>query len=358
MRHKALQVMAVIAVGCAMVVGLTYVLQRHAQEAESYPQFSSFRTLPEGTSIIYDALGRTSGMVTERNTQPLGAMRSDNAAILMLGIQPLSVYGNAAWFSDMESLAQKGNRVIVGLLPRRYRFLQPDQEQLTNALRRWSISLAYVKDIDIRDEEEDALTAGWPMYFAKSDGWGPIRKESDRAVVVERKMGKGSIVLLANAYLFSNAAMVDDRQTEFVADLIGPVHRAIFDETHFGIEQTGSIAGLARRYRLQGLVLGLIITAALFIWKSAAGFPPAIGRQTAPSLLGEDSSASFLNLLRRNIRTEDILATCVESWRKMYERKADANVSAAIDLAEGGRKTPSRTYAEIQKVLGAKRDRS
>jgi hypothetical protein len=359
MRHRRIQILALIILVCAMIGGLAYVLQSHAQQVESFPPYSSFRTLPEGTSILYDALRRTSGMNAERNTQPFGALRSGNAALLMLGIQPASLAGNGQWFSDMEALAGKGNRVIIGLLPHRHRFVQTEKEQIGAALKRWSIELAFVRESDLRDQEDGALVSGWPMYFARSAGWNVTRNDSGRAVVIERPEGKGSLVLMANSYLLTNAAMVDDRQTEFLAGLLGSVHQTIFDETHFGIEETGSIAGLARRYRLQGLVLGLVITSLLFIWKSAAGFPPALGgREPTASLMGEDSSSAFLNLLRRNIRQDDILVTCVDAWRKMYERKAGPGLAHAVQIAESGRKTPVSTYAQIQQILGAKQNQS
>jgi hypothetical protein len=355
MRSRAIQVLAIIAVSCAAVAGLSYILQRHAQQAESFPVYSSFRTLPEGTSVLYQALGSAPGMTAERNVLPFGAIHFDDTAILMLGIQLSSLAGNEQWFGEMEELAGAGNRVIIGLLPHHYRFIGPEKDLQTTAMKHWGIRLAYVRDVDFRDEEEDKLMAGWPMYFAESTKWQTMRQESGHAVTIQRVEGKGSIVLVANPYPFSNAAMVDDRQTEYLTDLIGPVHHTVFDETHFGIEETGSIAGLARRFRLQGLLLGLLLTACLFIWKSAAGFPPpARAAQSTQSVTGEDSSSAFINLLRRNIKKEDILSTCVEAWRKMYQRKAGPGLATAIDLAVGGSKTPTQTYAQIQKLLATK----
>ena len=88
-----------------------------------------------------------------------------------------------------------------------------------------------------------------------------------------------------------------------------------------------------------------------------AGFPPSREDvQPIDRITGEDSSAAFLNLIRRNIRHDDIVSTCVEEWRKMYQRKAGSNLQTAIDLAESGRKSPAQTYAQIQQILGAKRN--
>jgi hypothetical protein len=355
MRRRTTQILAIIAVSCAAVAGLASILHRRAEQPDSYPAFSSYRTLPGGTSVVYEALRRSPGMTADRNIQPLGTVHFNHAAILLLGIPPASLMGDGQWFSDMNELAETGNRVIIGFLPHRRRWIQSGQEPVEDALKPWGVRLAFVSPTDFRDEEEDQLTPGWPMYFAQSQGWETLRAENGKPVVIRKTMGKGTLVLLTNPFLLTNAAMVEDRQTTFLSTLIGPVHQAIFDETHFGIEETGSLAALARHYRLQGLVLGLVLLASLFIWKSAAGFPPTPDRlQPVKAVTGEDSAAAFLNLLRRNIRRDDILATCVEEWRKMYRRKAGAGLQTAIDLAESGRQNPAQTYAQIQQILGAK----
>jgi hypothetical protein len=351
MRCKSTQILAVATVSASLLAGLTFILQRHAQQAESYPAFSSYRTLPEGASILYAALGQSPSMNTSRNTRAVTTLSVSDAAILFLGMEPASLAGET--FTDMEQLAGKGNRVIVALQPSRYHFLQSKNATQEEILKPWGIRLDFVPQPGLTEDEEDTLKSGWPMYFGQANGWKTIREDNGHAVVIERVAGKGTLVLLANPYLTSNAAMIDDRQTTFLANLIGPVHQVIFDETHFGMEETGSIAALARRYRLQGLMLGLVITACLFIWKNAAGFPPPLDSGPAPKrgVMGEDSAEAFRNLLRRNVKTEDILSTCVQAWRKLYEREAGAALSTAIDLAESGRKTPVQTYAEIQQVL-------
>ena len=350
---------SMIVISCATVAALALLLARRAEQPDTYPEFSTYRTLPEGTSVLYEALRRAPGMSAGRNVHPLGAASFNNAAVMLLGMLSIAVD-----VDEVEGLARRGNRVIIGLLPHRNRFIQPrpsrpDEFQPFEPLKRWDVRLDFFRKFDFRDEKEQPLTRGWPMYFAEAKGWDTLRKEKDKPVVIQRPMGKGSIVLMANSYLLSNSALVDDRQITFLSDVIGPVHQTIFDETHFGIQETGSIAALARRYHLEGLALGLALVAALFIWKSAAGFPPAWDRlQSVQAVAGEDSNASFLNLLRRNIKRDDILAACVEEWRKMNQRKAGNRLPAAVDLAESGRKTPAQTYVQIQRILGAKQNLS
>jgi hypothetical protein len=348
------QVLGLIAVACAAIAALVFAIQVRSRQTDSFPLLSSFRTLPEGSSVLYDALGQTPGITVERNTRPFGALPFSDSTILLLDVQPFFFSGNGEFFAQVEDLAGKGNRVVIALSPHRRRFIAADPKQTSDSLKRWSIKLGFFRDTDIREAEEP-LIPGWPMYFEAPAGWHDLRKENGHPVVIWREQGKGSIVLVANPYLFSNAAMVEDRQTPFLLSALGPAQRVVFDETHFGIQESGSIAALVRRYRLQGLVLGLLITAGLFIWKSAAGFPPVPPRrQTA--VTGEDSTAAFVNLLRRNIRREDVVKTCVEQWRKVNHRDR-ADIPAALAIATETGNTAA-VYAKIQSILGAKSKKS
>ena len=109
--------------------------------------------------------------------------------------------------------------MIVGLLPHRARFIQAKNGELEDALKRWNIRLAFVRQTDFRDEEEDQLTPGWPMYFAEAKGWDTLREDRGKPVVIQKTMGQGSVVVMTNSFLLSNAALVEDRQTAFLANL-------------------------------------------------------------------------------------------------------------------------------------------
>ena len=43
----------------------------------------------------------------------------------------------------------------------------------------------------------------------------------------------------------------------------------VFDEEHNGLRDNPGIASLARKYRLHGVIAGLILLAGLFVWKKA-----------------------------------------------------------------------------------------
>ncbi|MEO7675727.1 MAG: DUF4350 domain-containing protein, partial [Verrucomicrobiota bacterium] len=177
-----------------------------------------------------------------------------------------------------------------------------------------------------RAPEIDALpsTLSWhtSLYFeVLTNSWRTIYSlNSTNAAVIERSFGKGSVVLASDSYLFSNEAMRKERHAELLAWLLGGNREIIFDETHLGVQADPGIAVLARKYRLHGLVAGLLLLAGLFVWKNSISFVPAAaddlfeGRSAVVS--GKDSAAGFVNLLRRSISPDEILPTCLSEWKK------------------------------------------
>jgi hypothetical protein len=142
-------------------------------------------------------------------------------------------------------------------------------------------------------------------------------------VVIERQYGSGSIVLVADSFLVSNEALRSDRHPLLLARLVAGPPIVIFDEEHNGLRDNPGIATLARKYRLHGVVAGLVLLAVLFVWKNAVRFIPAYEQDRAGSdvVAGKESGEGFINLLRRAIRPAAIFETCVVEWRKAFSQK-------------------------------------
>ena len=131
--------------------------------------------------------------------------------------------------------------------------------------------------------------------------------------------------------------------------------RVIFDEQHFGMAESGTVVGLARHFRLTGMALGLALCAALFIWKNAAGFPPAADAPRSATLSGRTSISGLYTLLRRHIKPADLAATCWNEWLTGNRRElsADRQARAEAILRDRGRQ-PLDAVREIQTVLHSK----
>ncbi len=163
-------------------------------------------------------------------------------------------------------------------------------------------------------------TMNWhsALIFTNCDpAWTTVYARGTNAVVIERKFNHGSVVLASDSYFVSNEAMLSDRHADLLAWLVGNNRHVVFDEAHFGIVDQPGIAGLMRKYRMQGFALGLLLLAALFIWKNSASLvPPHPDEQREDFVTGKDAAAGFVNLLRRNIPARDVFSVCFAEWKK------------------------------------------
>lgn len=192
------------------------------------------------------------------------------------------------------------------------------------------------------------------LFFEELDeAWTPIYERDGRAVMMERSMGDGTIVLSSDSYFLSNEAMWEERHADLIAWLLAgravdEAHAAkgvVFDEFHFGIGERPGVAALARRYRLHGLITALGVMALLFVWKSLASLTPKVDEVDAAETLGMDSRAGLSNLLRRSIPPSQVLSTCYEEWRHglLEDPKGPGKVDGQV-----------RAVVERQKALPAK----
>lgn len=201
------------------------------------------------------------------------------------------------------------------------------------------------------------LTASWRTNYQRDD----------LPVVIERPFGRGSLVFCADSFPFSNEALRRDRQTAWLAWALGPNHRVAFDETHLRVEETPGVATLAWRYRLHGLFAGLGVLALLFVWKNATSLVPPHDEEAGElggALVGKDSAAAFVNLLRRSIPASELLSVCVAEWRKSAAHAAVARsarrgqIEAAIAAHESTparAREPVKTYLELSKLLNERK---
>jgi hypothetical protein len=182
-----------------------------------------------------------------------------------------------------------------------------------------------------RVSDNSALPAALAIHTAVSftdltNGWATIYQcDKKTPVVVERKFGAGSVVVLADSYPFSNEAMFKNRSAALLAWLLGGSRDVIFDEAHLGVVEQPGVATLMRRYQLHGLICGLLLVAGLFIWKNASSLVPPVPEGDAehgPVIAGRDSSSGFVNLLRRGIAPAELINVCFAEWKKSGARLA------------------------------------
>lgn len=153
-------------------------------------------------------------------------------------------------------------------------------------------------------------------YFSSNaPAWKILYTLEGRPVVITRTYGSGTMTVFADAYPFSNEALLKDRLPALVTHLIGDRTRIVFDESHLGLAIENGLGDLARKYGLQGFLISLILLAGLYVWTAST---PLLPRGTAPGttvhIAGRDSATGLVNLLRRNIAPATLLDECVAAW--------------------------------------------
>jgi len=237
-------------------------------------------------------------------------------------------------------LARQGNRVVLALMPR----VWASDEALERIEKAWGVKIQNAGTKDARE-----------IHFSASSQWAVLRDDREDADVIERSFGPGSLVLVASSTVFTNGALADSPDTSLLVSVIGASEGTVFDEAHLGVVESGSVMGLLRAFHLQSLLLGLLLPAALLVWKYSTSFPPA-PRSGPQRMEGRRSFSGLVALLRRNLSPADLAAVGWQEWLKGAPRALPADRRALVEqeLMETGAE-PLRALPRIQQILNRKR---
>jgi hypothetical protein len=331
----------IVLLAALFTYGLIHLFAVRFATGDVYPDSSSLRSGPSGSKLLYDSLARTPGVVVSRNYFPLEYLEGSHATIFLLAL-PAEEFaaGPEPYLGEVERLAKGGNRVVAALDWARPAVGKP--EHAGELDKRWHVNFG----LDTTDGV---------LYFSDAPGWRVLDRAGARILAMERDFQAGSVVLFAGSRDFSNRSLARLDRLAPVSAATGPNTRVIFDEQHFGVAESGSVVGLARRFRLMGMAAGMALCAALFIWKNGSGFPPPAPAARSESLSGRTSLSGLLTLLRRHIKSEDLAATCWNEWLAGHRGNVTPDRLAraqAILRDRGGR--PLDAVRAIQTVFDSK----
>lgn len=317
------------------VAGLLRLARQELAGGAVYPEYSSLRADLDGTKLLYDALGRLPGITVERNFAPLSAAVQKHAAIFVIGVAPQSLEQSDDDLRDLLQLAGEGNRVIVAF----------QYERSLSTLRVPKLEKAW----HLRIATDRSTPRGHPFFFRPSPGWTPVRAAGEKILAMEMPFEAGSLLLSAESAPFANVAVLAARDPELISQAVGNAHSVVFDETHLGIAESGSIVEMARRFRLMGVAAGLAVCALLFLWKNLPVFPPPVAAGAA-ARGGITAQAGLITLLRRHVPPKDLAETC---WRAWLETGRHAATPERIAQAEALIRRPAAAPAETLRQAAA-----
>ena len=349
---RYLGVILIPAFALALVFEIIQLFQFRFETGDVYPAYSSLRSDPLGTMALFESLQTVPGLNVQRDLRPTNTMpQSEGLTYLHLATLPEEWMGmQEEGFREIETFLKAGGRLVVTFYPQAKRppeFLRrleaPDKNEDKDEKKKPSARELWGMNYEIRnlkaqaDAYEPAVvehagglpipqTLSWHSGVVLTDldpAWKAIYSRESAPVVIERAFGKGTAVIATDSYFLSNEAMLKDREPQLLSWLIGPNKEIMFDEAHFGITESPGVATLIRRYRLTGLIAGLLVVAGLYVWKNSTSLVPKPSEVAKESLVeGRDSAAGFINLLRRSIAADEILAACFAEWRKSAAQSA------------------------------------
>jgi len=396
------------------IYGVVTLFTMRFEKGDVYPVYSSLRTDPLGTKVFYESLNTLNGISTTRNYRAFSQLDDyQQATIFYFGAHSGLLHSmDKGDVESLETMIAKGSRFVILLYPgyqSRYQVTTDDTKKTKDKQKSKDVKGSDDKDDGKSDENRcgyircpvslldrwfqeqfergdhaqrdssGAVTGNLPesvswnsaLYFDKvNETWNQVYTLKEHPVFIERAYGRGTIVIATDTYLVSNEALLKERYPQLLSWFVGNNDTVIFDETHFGLHENPGIAALARKYRLHGLFVGLLVLGVLFIWKKSFSLVPARDVSATDNeddmLLGKDYVSGFVSLLRKNIASPDILKVCFREWKRSFpqrEKEGGEDLKLVQTIIESHEKRTTKQqdlvqdYQKINKILGERKIR-
>ncbi len=337
-----LSTLALVAILAAFGAGLIGIFGISFERGEVYPPNSSFRTDPLGCRLFYDSLRALPGRTVERNLD--ASLDPGAATVLLLGTP---AFGLSDAQKEVDARTVAGARLVFSLNP----VTRPGR--LNPSRLKWGATVDFGKSSAVVDAGNTARET--LVYFDNLDlSWRVLKNGRLGPVVIERALNKGSLVLSAESFPFTNEALARSRDADLLAAVVGPNARIIFDEYHLGVRQNPGVALLMRKFRLHALLAAVAVAALLFVWSVSSPFPPVAGDVEGDAAAGLTARSGMIRLLQRSIPRSKLIAVCAAEWERTAS-SADPRTSSIRELARlSAPGDAPRVYREIQSILEQK----
>jgi hypothetical protein len=334
----------VLALALGFSFGLIQLFSWRFETGDVYPQYSSLRADPLGTQALFESYQAIRSVSVSRNYQPLDRLKPGDTTVFYLGVGSDELL--RADLRDFDKLTGAGARLVLGLLP--VLDLPAATSERGAQFKPWGVKLMLA--------EPNPKRVSNLLYFIPPKDWSVVRETSGHATLIERRFGKGSLVLAADGYPMSNQALLFARDPKLLSWLAGASRRLTFDESHFGVTETGSVAALGRRYHLHAFLAALLLLAVLFIWKNSTPLVPELPVEHAAAPAAQSWGMPHY-LLRRAAPPAELMGACLNEWRKslpLGPRYSGEKLQRVEEIAHSEH-DPVKAYQAIGRALAGEK---
>ncbi len=396
-RLRFIPVVAAVIMLAGFIYGTIRLFELRFESGSIYPPYSTLRTDPLGTSAFYEGLSNTGSIRTLRNIEDISRISSPYEKTLFILGSGANGFSSCGKNHDksLENFTSLGGRLVITFAPQEFvkhenegakegeDKIQKESKEKTAGVCPVRKSPSFIDKLGatmdtkkFTSHEPRALAAafikGLPstiswysaLCFTIDDPqWKTFYTRDGFPVIIERKYGKGSIVMCSDSYFISNEAMKKERHAGLLAWLTGNSNTVTFDETHLGISKNPGVATLIRKYGLMPFFASLAVLALLFIWRNATSLIPRDDDTKTPEVdWGKNSASALVNLYRRNIRPSELTGICITEYKRSFQsgNRGKAGLIEQIEaIAEeagrSGRKDfPVSIYRKISAAISKK----
>lgn len=390
------------------------LMQFRIKSGDIFPPYSSMRADPIGTKGLLESFQQLEGMEARRHLARWDRLKESPATVFILGLPANELAAsNIEDAEPLEELVQLGSRIVIGFSGRKERVdrdsaefpdkngnrrvaksetpeteedsdvglqsSEQDSEEGTSpeagtffeallGVKRWGYDIGFsakvARELALGNPAEAELVADRDLpqtlnlysatYFQLLDSdWEVIYKLDGNPVVIEKTLEHGSIVLLADCFELSNQALYEAPKAHYLSWLVGPHSRILFEETHLGVSAKTNLMGLIKRFRLHGVLLGLVLWALCFIWQQSSSLIPPQEEDRHNGPIGQHAGSGLIHLLIRGLPKKSLLETCVTQWQstlKVHQRHLQSHEKVVLAALEHSEKQTNLVtqYNELQ----------
>ncbi len=362
------------------VAGFAALFRLRLDRGDSFPMYSSLRSDAFGLRALHDSLARLPEVTVTRSYAPLEELAAGPVrTIVLAGVWHGELHAmRAEEARAIEAALRAGCRVVIatrdvhdlsdvdevwtdddGQEPEEVAKEKEEEKTTMDLAGRWEVrtNVRWLVRDALPAEHAPEGAAEMPRWtsdvyfrFPLEVPWRVFYRRGGEAVLIEREVGRGSVVLAGSGFFLTNEALQRSRSAELLAAVVGQNRRVEFHEGYLGVIEQRGVMALAKSYGLTGAWVMLAVAAGFFAWHRMALFVPPVSEAREVAMTYRPT-AGLEALLRRALAPQELAEACVAAARRWLRPTDVERAEAALKKAQAEGASAGETYNAIARAL-------